>query len=291
MSGYTYDLKKLVKNAKRLAKKYLPLHNSKKKNEKFTNDLVVSWFVLICVFDKSYLLFENMLQVLNLDLGSPDSTTLCRRINRLPPKLYRKLVNLSSKDRTKLLALDPTFFETERTSKAYCRKIGRSFSTRNSRKVSILSNTKSKEIVDVVIFANPKRHGIEDAKRMVPFFKNKNLVADKEFDAEKFHQLVADSGGTSIVPPRYLSITNHRCNGIHRKRLKKEWPKKEYPMRNIAETVNSMEKRVMGSTLKGKSFWTQARFAYGKAIAHNLMICAIIRNLQRSPEKGSVASF
>ena len=236
-------------------------------------------YVLFCMADKSYKRFRQLVKScppLSLKLKSfPDSSTLWRAWRRIPPRFYRKLVQLSGKGgRDKCVALDPTHFQISRPSVAYCKRTKRKLEREPNRKVTIATGTRSLRIVDAVIFKYHKRNGLDDLDKMLGgWVKGKTVVADTEFDAEeRFHQKVIELGGKGVAPLRHKDIPIWRTNGSRRKELRRKWPGRSYHRRPLTETANSMLKRGMGETLRGNTVGQQARHFYMKCFTHNILM-------------------
>lgn len=277
---YDQDLNKVAaKTFKFLRNNDVPMHWSKTKNEKYDVHLMIVLYVLFCMADKSYKRFRQLVTScppLSLRLKSfPDASTLWRAWRRIPPRYYRRLVQLSGKGgRDKCVALDPTHFQISRPSVAYCKRTKRKLEREPNRKVTIATGTRSLRIVDAVIFKYHKRNGLDDLDTVLgPWVKNKTVVADTEFDAEdRFHQKVIRLGGKGVAPLRHKDVPVWRTNGARRKELRRKWPGRSYHRRPLTETANSMLKRGMGETLRGKTVGQQARHFYMKCFTHNMLV-------------------
>lgn len=283
---------KLVVRTRRLVKRAkVPVYWSKTCNEKFNVHTVCVLFVLFQIEQKDYRLFSGWLSITTaLGLSSvPHFTTLQKAFARLPPKLIRKLMQLAGKCKDRIASLDPTYFQLTNPSKGYCKRIGRDPRRDKLRKATVVVGTNKKKVLDVFVKAK-ERHGMKDVPEIAKSkcFKGRTVLADKEFDAEKFHQIVEDSGGKkSIVPTKYPNIPIHRTKGKHRKELKRKGIPKTYTKRSASESNNSAIKRRFSPVLKGKNFWQQARNLYGKYLAYNLTIDSsylIIRNFLQNHE-------
>jgi len=277
---YDVDLNKVVeKTFKFLRKHDVPEHWSKTKNEKYNVHLMIVLYVLFCMADKSYKRFRQLVKScppLSLKLKSfPDSSTLWRAWRRIPPRFYRKLVQLSGKGgRDKCVALDPTHFQISSPSVAYCKRTKRKLEREPNRKVTIATGTRSLRIIDAVMFKYHKRSGLDDLEKILgDWVKGKTVVADTEFDAEeRFHEKVIELGGKGVAPLRHKDIPVHRTNGSRRKQLRRKWPGRSYHRRPLSETDNSMLKRGMGETLRGRTVGQQARHFYMKCFTHNMLL-------------------
>ena len=277
---YDVDLNKVVEKTFKFLRKYnIPEHWSKTKNEKYNVHLMIVLYVLFCMADKSYKRFRQLVRScppLSLKLKSfPDSSTLWRAWRRIPPRFYRKLVQLSGKGgRDKCVALDPTHFQISSPSVAYCKRTKRKLEREPNRKVTIATGTRSLKIIDAVMFKYHKRSGLDDLEKILgDWVKGKTVVADTEFDAEeRFHEKVIGLGGKGVAPLRHKDIPVHRTNGSRRKQLRRKWPGRSYHRRPLSETDNSMLKRGMGETLRGKTVGQQARHFYMKCFTHNILM-------------------
>ena len=282
MDERTYDVelnKLVVRTFKFLRNHDVPRHWSKTENEKYDVHLMIVLYVLYCLADKSYKRFRRVVEScppIALQLESvPSVSTLWRAWRRIPPRYYRLLVQLSGKGgRDKCVALDPTHFQITRPSVAYCKRIKRKLEREPNRKVSIATGTRSLRIIDAIIYAYPKRNGLDDLDKVLGHWvKGRTIVADAEFDAEdRFHQKVLALGGKGVAPLRHKNIPIHRTNGSRRKQLRRKWPGRSYHRRPLTETANSMLKRGMGETLRGRTVGQQARHFYMKCFTHNMCL-------------------
>lgn len=282
MSKRTYDvdLNKVVDKTFKFCRNHdVPKHWSKTKNEKYDVHTMIVLYVLFCMADKSYRRFRRNIDSsppTNLKLKSvPNISTLWRAWRRIPPRYYRKLVQLSGMGgRDKCIALDPTHFQITRPSISYLKRVKRNPAREPNRKVTIATGTRSLRIKDAVIYAYSKRNGLDDLNALLcPWVKGKTIVADTEFDAEeRFHEAILEKGGKGIAPLRHKNIPVHRTKGSRRKQLRRKWPGRSYRRRALTETTNSMLKRGMGDSLRGGTLWQQARHFYMKCFTHNILL-------------------
>ncbi|HZX11872.1 MAG TPA: hypothetical protein VFE88_00235 [Candidatus Nanoarchaeia archaeon] len=101
------------------------------------------------------------------------------------------------------------------------------------------------DLVPDVFLRTRERHGMKDIPELLPSFKRKNVLADKEFDAEKFHEQIARVGGRSFVPPKYLEVPIWRTKGEHRKKLKKKVFQKSTHFELIQKVTTIQSKRFL----------------------------------------------
>ena len=265
---------KLVAKTKKFIKKCcVPEHWSRSKNEKFNVHSICVLFVLFQIEQKDYRLFSAWLAITSA-LGLPDVphwTTLQKAFARLPPKLIRKLVQLSGKCNDRIQAIDPTYYQTTNPSIGYCKRVGRDSRRDKTRKAAVVVTKKHKLVADVFV-RSKERHGMKYLPQIATSgcFKGRTTLADKEFDSEEFHQLIEDEGGKSIVPPKNQKVPVWKTRGVHRKKLKKKLPSIYRFRSSCSESNNSAVKRRFSPVLRGRTFWQQARDLYGKYLAYNL---------------------
>ena len=277
---YDVDLNKVVEKTFKFCRNHdVPHHWSKTKNEKYDVHLMIVLYVLFCMADRSYKRFRRLVEscpptVLKFD-SMPNTSTLWRAWRRIPPRYYRHLMQLSGKGgRDKCVALDPTHFQISRPSVAYCKRTKRKLEREPNRKVTISTGTRSLRILDATIYAYSKRSGLDDLDKLLGLWvKGKTVVADTEFDAEeRFHQKVIGLGGKGVATLRHKHVPVHRTKGSRRKELRRKWPGRSSKRRVLTETANSMLKRGMGETLRGKTVGQQARHFYMKCFTHNMLL-------------------
>lgn len=278
--SYDVDINKAVVKTKKFLKFHdVQKHWSKTKNETYNVHFMIVLYVLFCMADRSYRRFRRLLESCPptaLEIRKvPCFTTLWRAWRRTPPRLLRKLTQLSGKGgRDKVGALDPTHFQISRPSVAYCKRTKRKLEREPNRKTTIVTGTRSLRILDAIMYKYHKRSGLDDVPDLMNgWVKGKTVAADTEFDAEdRFHQLVEQAGGKGVAPLRHKNIPVWRTNGSRRKQLRRRWPGRSYRRRVLTETANSMLKRGMGETLRGLTVWQQARHFYAKCFTHNMLV-------------------
>jgi len=280
MVSYVVDLKKLTKIVFRFLRRHdVPEHFSRSKNERYSMHQMLVLFVLYCLVDLPIDRFGELVKILDLHLldltRAPHYSTMWRAWRRIPPRFLRKLVKLSGRGgRDKCVSIDPTFFQLTNPSISYCKRTGRNIMREPNRKTTIAVGTRSLRIKDAVIHKDSHRHGLDDFEELAgPWMSGKTVVADTEFDAEeRFHQIILAYEGKGVAPLRHKNVPIWRTKGSRRKELRRKWPGRSYHRRVMSETTNSMLKRGMSATLRGRTVWQQARHFYGKCLTHNLLM-------------------
>lgn len=99
------------------------------------------------------------------------------------------------------------------------------------------------------------------------------LLADAGYDSEAAHVYAREAcGARTIIPATRGRPTKKRLRGYWRNRMKTRFNNITYGQRWQVETVNSMIKRTMGSALRARSYWAQAREINLRVLTHNIMI-------------------
>jgi hypothetical protein len=98
------------------------------------------------------------------------------------------------------------------------------------------------------------------------------LAADAGYDGEHHHRFARDHGVRSLIPPRIGRPTKKPPSGYWRRQMKARLHLTRYTQRWQVETVNSMLKRLLGSALRARHYWSQCREILLRAITLNIMI-------------------
>jgi len=273
VSNGVLSYNKLVAKTKKLVEKCgIPYHWSKTENEKFDVHTICILFVLFEIEQKDYRLFSGWLSITTA-LGLKDVphwTTLQKAFKRLPPRLIRRLMQLAGKCKDHIAALDTTYYQLSNPSSGYCRRIGRNPVKDRLRKASVIVTTNKKKVLDVVMTAK-ECHGMKHIPKFdKQVFNGRTVLADKEFDAESFHQTIENAGGKSIVPVKHMEVPIWRTKGEHRKELKRKGIPRIFNKMVMSKTNNSAVKRRFSPVLKGNSYMQQLRDLYGKYLAYNI---------------------
>ncbi len=100
-------------------------------------------------------------------------------------------------------------------------------------------------------------------------------LADAGYDSEPNHRHARERQGVrSFIPAKHGRPTAKLPSGRYRRRMKQLLNKHygHYGQRSQAESGFSMFKRRLGSTVQGRSYWSQCRELWLKAITYNIML-------------------
>jgi len=97
------------------------------------------------------------------------------------------------------------------------------------------------------------------------------VVADKGYDSEGNHEYVREVlGGRSVIPIRRGDDPRLRVRGRYRREQWKHFDSEAYKQRVMAETVNSVQKRTMGSHVLARKIGLQHTELLFRALAYNV---------------------
>jgi hypothetical protein len=246
------------------------------------------------------------------DLGMvrvPDHNTLCRASARLlkepvVKKLLDEQIALAAHARLlglsrKPLAIDSSMYESHHVSRHYelrrsraarkhkkDRKSKRNLTVRSLPKLALAVDCRSHLALSLWTGSGMGSDSPQfeqllfDAWRRVPN-KRFKVVADAGYDGEHNHELARnDMGLRSIIPatvgrtPRNEDRVRRRWRRRMRRQLKTKRSRRHcgYTQRWQIETANSMMKRNLGSSLRGKTNQSRMHDLRLKVLTHNLMI-------------------
>lgn len=105
------------------------------------------------------------------------------------------------------------------------------------------------------------------------------LLADRGYDAEANHIFARESLNIfTLIPPRKSRLQTGPPKGRYRREMyyKLKKSRDEFGKRWQVETVISMIKRVLGQSVTGRSYWSQCRDIFLKAVVHNITLVAAL---------------
>jgi len=217
----------------------------------------------------------------------PHRSTLIKFSKRIPVWMWNLLLKSSIKEENCTYgAIDATGISRIHASNYYLRRIDRKPDKRYI-KLSLYVDVKRRKILSARIRAKP-RHDVNDVCYLIrqsPYLAKKNLM-DKGYDSNNLHRFFRDKGVTAIIPVRESSQRLREYpKGVYRREMYMDFPKKEYNLRNIAETVISVIKRKYGDYVNTQSIAAQRTQIYSRLILHNISL-AIARHFHLSLLQG-----
>jgi hypothetical protein len=278
----------------------LPLYSHRFSPKKFTQPELFASLVFKEFFQLDYRKLAKTLEdsegfrrVIELD-QTPYFTTFEKAAKRLlrssvarrllPATLcvaqWRRLIGT----RVRLPALDGTGFESHHVSSYYVRrraKGGQSLEkTLDSRfpKAGLICDTATHLILAIVPGQGPEpdikhfRAALDQARNNL---RLEALAADTGYDSEASHRYAREACGIrSLIPSKIGRPTAKPPSGYWRRKMEAHLKQSRYTQRWQVETVNSMIKRLLGSALRARTYWSRFRELLLRGITLNVMIVA-----------------
>jgi hypothetical protein len=186
--------------------------------------------------------------------------------------------------RISLAALDGTGFEAHQASDYYLERREKTSKSRgkprSSRypKAGIVCDTESHLILAVIPDQGPgsdQRHYREALDQARANIAIDTLAADAGYDSEASHTYARTVHNMkTLIPPTIGRPTTKPPSGYWRRQMKARLHLTRYPQRWQIETVNSMLKRLLGSALRARQYWSRCREILLRALTLNVMILA-----------------
>lgn len=200
----------------------------------------------------------------------PSYRTLHHWLTRWNVSWLRNILNTTVvKKKPSVMAIDATGFDSFNRSRHYEKRL-REFGVNNAKmpfaKVDLLIDTENKLVYDFVLRTKP-RHDTLGAKTMVQRLKHKGvlILADKGYDSEPLHEIVAKTGNLMYAPVRDFNVK--KPGGKHRRRC--ALGHEQYFQRNIVESINfSLKSRFR--SLRSKLHYMKKREFAWQIITYNL---------------------
>jgi len=232
----------------------------------------------------------------------PDHSTLQKAADRLllsasgsrlldmTIRLGQQLGKLDS--RIPLVAMDGTGLESRHASAYYVRRKAKDKDSKTSYtclrfpKAGLICDCRSHVILSIVPERGPGsdarhfRKAFDQALRRIRFLR---LAADAAYDGEHRHLYVRSHGVRTLIPPLIGRPTTKPPRGYWRRMMKRILPRSQYGQRWQAETTNSMLKRLLGSALRARTYWSQCREIRLRALTLNIMILRRDQLFDRAP--------
>jgi hypothetical protein len=224
--------------------------------------------------------------------ATPDHSTFHKAAKKLLQqrnvrKLLKKLTAVAVATgrltrKVALAAMDGTGFESQHASRYYverCKK-GQNAKTpltyRRFPKAGLLGDTKSHLILAVVPGQGPGPdilHFPTCLDRGLDLIPIDAVAADAGYDAEHIHVFARERRGVrTLIPPLIGRPTEKLPSGRWRRQMALHLKQSRYGQRWQSETINSMLKRLLGSALRARSYWSRSRELNLRAITLDIMI-------------------
>lgn len=206
----------------------------------------------------------------------PDPST----IRKFGKRLKAKWAHLALSNCIKLTfvddaiaGIDGTGMSTRRGCQHYYKRIGQKIKKKDFLKIVGVADMTTQLVTAIKIRKKGRHDNVDFASQMR---KTKRVVrikrglGDRGFDAEKNHVVMEELGAEFIAPLKNKDVPVHRTKGVHRKKLKRYFPKKKYHQRSKKETIWFVVKDKYGKIVKSVVFHMQKIEIMMRFIAYNL---------------------
>jgi hypothetical protein len=157
-----------------------------------------------------------------------------------------------------IIAIDSTGYSSEHASKYYALRIHGDLWKRHYVKLSIAVCSESQCIVASYARLGPRNDNIDFpwlVEQSAMLAKPAYIVADRGYDSEANHRLVRALGSKPMIPLR--SSHGYNTTGSFRKKMLRHFNDDIYHRREPVESVNSVMKRLLGSSVQSRSLAPQ----------------------------------
>jgi hypothetical protein len=287
--------KRLIKFVKKiiscLEKLKIKRYNSKYSKHTYNNWVHIILLALRQKLDKSYRAFceiayicTELLTLLKIK-NIPHYTTLQKVAKQLNVGFLEKIIggflfltmNLNIRS-----GIDGTGFQPTRASAYYTKIIKKDKKLRRKIrkhiKLTIFVDLKKQLIISQKIRRGPANDSpefkptIKKGKEILDKIgkKIKSVDADKGYDSEENHKLVVEKlNAEDRIRIKNKNVPIWRTKGTHRKKAKRRINRLRCNYRSLVETINSVLKRIEGSTVRSVNVGMQNREVLFKEIAYN----------------------
>lgn len=194
--------------------------------------------------------------------------------------------------RISLASMDGSGWESHHASAYYVRRCAKGQKTkqkltyRRFPKAGVACDTATHFILGIV----PERGPGPDIPHFGPLLEQSlsrtpitTLAADAGYDAEHTHWYARYVLRVrTLIPPKIGRPTKDKPRGYWRRKMAERLHLTRYSQRWQSETVNSMLKRLQGSALRARTYWSQCRELVLRAITHNILLLRQIKVFYRA---------
>ena len=202
----------------------------------------------------------------------PHYTTLQKVTKRLNPLWLQKIVGSFTKNKQLKAGIDGTGFSILEGSSYYCKRTLIVGKRKRYTKLSILADLKEQ----LIIACNVRMYPANDILDFLPLAKKLKgkkvayLAADKGYDSNANHMFVFKELNTkSRIKIKDYGKRNCNRRTFYLRKALREFDDKEYHQRSKVETIFSVIKRVFGSVLRSRKFYTRKLDLLFKVLVYN----------------------
>ena len=203
----------------------------------------------------------------------PHYTTLQKVTKRLKPLWLQKIVGSFIRNTNLTVGIDGTGFGILEGSSYYCKRTAIVKKKKRYTKLSILADLQKQLIITCNVRMFPA-NDIVDFLPLAKRLKGKKIeyfAADKAYDSNANHKYVIEqlNSKSRILVKDYGEKRHRNWKKDWRRLAKKQFNEEEYHQRSKVETIFSVIKRVFGSVLRSKKFYTRKLEVLFKVLVYN----------------------
>jgi len=172
-----------------------------------------------------------------------------------------------------IAGIDGTGISSRRGCMHYYKRIGQKVKKKDFLKVVGVADMTTQIVTTIKVRKKERHDNVDFASQMRKtrkVIRIKRGLGDRGFDAEKNHIVMEELGAEFIAPLKNKDVPVHRTKGVHRKKLKRYFPKKKYHQRSKKETIWFVVKDKYGKFVKSIVFHTQKIEILMRFLAYNL---------------------
>ena len=300
MSTTSKSPRKVALVALKVAQKSLPPYAHRFSPQKFTQHQLFACLALKAFFKTDYrgvaaMLadFPDLCRALGLQ-SVPHFTTLQKAARRLlvsvpASRLLDATVRMTKRrgESVPLAAVDSSGLESHHVSRYFvCRRsrvpgLWQKTTYIRFPKLGIVCDCENHMILSTLLTRGPSPDVNQLERTLMPAVGRvsiETLLADAGYESESNHVFCREHLGIeSIIPTTQRGRPRkdggpRRTSGYYRLQMAARFDKERYGQRWQVETVFSMIKRNLGSSLRGRSYWSQCRDMMLLALVHNITI-------------------
>lgn len=214
---------------------------------------------------------SKLIEYLNLK-RIPHYTTLQKSTKRIKPLWISSLISSFTRDVPLKAGIDGTGFGILEGSSYYCKRTLIIGKRKRYAKLSILADLKRQ----LVIACNVRMYPANDILDFMPLAKKlrhrkvEYLAADKAYDSNANHMfIIRELNARSRI--KIKNYGKRHCNRrtFYIRKAMREFDDKEYHQRSKVETIFSVIKRVSGSILRSRKFYSRKLDLLFKVLVYN----------------------
>ncbi len=178
-------------------------------------------------------------------------------------------------------AIDATGLESRHTSRYYFARSGKKQTARLWTKLTVVCHTASHFLTSATVSTGPSNDGPQFApalRKASVVVSYDRVLADAAFDSEENHRLCREDLGvrSTVIPINRRNQGRKWPKTKYRRQMKRRFHRRKYGQRWQAESAFSRHKRLLDSSLRGRTDQSRERECYLRVLTHDIMLLAAV---------------